>query len=143
MSEENKAIARRIWEEIWNQGNLDVVDEIFDASYVSHGLGVELPPGSEGFKQWVSIIRSALPDIYYTIEDHIAEGDKVVTRWTACGTHKGELMGIAAIGKQGTITGMSIIRIVGGKIVETWNNWDALGMMQQLGVVPAMGEGGE
>jgi len=142
-TEENKAIVRRIFEEIWNQGNLDVVDEILEPNYVSQGLADGLPPGIEGFKQWFSILSSASPDIHFTIEDQIAEGDKVVTRYTIRGTHKGELMGIAATGKQVTVTAMNISRIVGGKIVESWNNWDALGMMQQLGVVPAMGEGGE
>jgi steroid delta-isomerase-like uncharacterized protein len=143
MSEENKAIARRIFEEVW-KGKLDVADEILEANdvAVAHGLGVELPPG-EGFKQFVSIYRSAFPDVHFTIEDQIAEGDKVVTRWTARGTHKGELMGIPATGKQVVVTGISINHFVGGKSVEAWNNWDGLGMMQQLGVVPPMGEGGE
>lgn len=143
MSEENKAIARRIFEEVWNQGNLDVADEILDASHVAHGRGGELPTGPEGFKQFVSIYLSAFPDTQFTIEDQIAEEDKVVTRWTAHGTHKGELMGIPATGKQVVVTGISINHFVGGKIVEAWDNWDGLGMMQQIGVVPAMGEGGE
>ena len=143
MSEENKAIARRIFEEVWNQGNLDVADEILDASHVTHGRYVELPTGPEGVKQFVSIYLSAFPDTQFTIEDQIAEEDKVVTRWTAHGTHKGELMGIPATGKQVVVTGISINHFVGGKIVEAWDNWDGLGMMQQIGVVPAMGEGGE
>jgi steroid delta-isomerase-like uncharacterized protein len=142
MSEENKAIARRIWEEVW-KGKLDVADEILDKSFVGHSLGVELPPGPEGFKQFVSIFRSAFPDIHVTIEDQIAEEDKVVTRWTVRMTHKGELMGIPATGKQVVVTGISINRFVGDKSVEAWDNWDELGMMQQLGVVPASGEGVE
>ena len=142
MSEENKAIARRIFEEVW-KGKLDVADEILDASHVAHGLGLELPPGPEGFKQFVSIYLSAFPDVHFTIEDQIAEGDRVVTRWTARGTHKGELMGIPPTGKQAVVTGIGINHFVGEKVVEAWNNWDGLGMMQQLGAVPAMGEGGE
>ena len=142
MSEENKAIARRTFEEVW-EGKLNVADEIYDASNVAHGLGVKLSPGPEGFKQFVSIYRSAFPDVHFTIEDQIAEGDRVVTRWTARGTHKGELMGIPSTGKQTVVTGITIDHFVGDKIVEAWNNWDGLGMMQQLGVVPAMGEGGD
>ncbi len=139
MSEENKAIVRRDFEEVWNQGNLVVADEIFDANYVAHGLGVELPPGPEGFKQFVSVYRSAFPDLHFTIEDQIAEGDRVVVRWTTRGTHKGELMGIPATGKPVVVTGIDIFHISSGKVVESWTNWDALGMMQQLGVIPPMG----
>ena len=143
MSEENKAIACRQFEEGWNQGNLDVANEIMDASSVAHGLGVEMPPGPEGFKQFVSIYRSAFPDVHFTIEDMSAEGDKVVTRWTARGTHEGELMGIPATGKRTTTAGINIVRFEGGKAVEEWSSWDALGWLQQLGVVPPIGEGGD
>ena len=82
--------------------------------------------------------RSAFPDVHFTIEDLFAAGDKVVSRWTARGTHKGELMGIPATGKQVEVTGMDIDQVSGGKIVGSWNSWDALGLMQQLGVVPSM-----
>lgn len=138
MSEENKALARRFFEEVWNKGNLDVVDELYDANSVAHGVG-EIPPGPEGFKQFVSAYRNAYPDVHFAIEDMIAEGDMVVTRWTARGTHKGELMGIAPTGKQIAVAGVTVSRYVGGKSVESWNNWDALGMLQQLGVVPPVG----
>jgi steroid delta-isomerase-like uncharacterized protein len=143
MSEVNKAIVHRSFEEVWNQGKLVVADEIYDASFVAHGLGVELPPGPEGFKQFVSVYRSAFPDLHFTIEDQFAEGDRVVARWTARGTHKGELMGIPATGKPVVVTGIDIYHIRSGKAVESWINWDALGMMQQLGVIPPMGQGGE
>jgi steroid delta-isomerase-like uncharacterized protein len=136
MSEENKALARRLFEEIWNKGKMDVADEIYDDRYVTHGHGVELPSGPAGFKQLVSIFRKAFPDIHFTIEDQIAEGDKVVTRWKNHGTHKGDLMGIPATGKEVVITGISIIHVVSGKIFEGWNNWDRMGMMQQIGGVP-------
>ena len=135
MSEENKAIARRIFEEIWNQGKLDVADEIYADNYVTHGHAVELPSGPAGFKKLVSIFRTAFPDIQFTVEDLIAEGDKVVTRWKNHGTHKGDLMGVPATGKEVSITGISIVQVVSGKIVEGWNNWDRMGMMQQIGVV--------
>lgn len=93
----------------------------------------------EGTKAFTGMYRSAFPDTKMTIDLQIAEGDKVTTRWTAHGTHKGELMGIPATGKQVTITGVGIDRIAGGRIVETWGEFDLMGMMQQLGVVPSPG----
>ena len=137
MTEEaNKALARRSFEELWNQGNLAAAPELYDANHISHGLGVDVPPGIEGLTQFITLYRTAYPDTHFTIEDQIAEGDKVVTRWTAIGTHQGELMGIPPTGKRVTVTGMAISRIGGGKLIETWNNFDALGQFQQLGVVP-------
>jgi len=106
---------------------------------VSHGLGMEVPPGTAGIKQFISIYRTAYPDTHFTVEDQVAEGDKVATRWTATGTHRGELMGIAPTGKRVTVTGIAITRVTNGKIVETWNNFDALGQLQQLGVIPVPG----
>jgi steroid delta-isomerase-like uncharacterized protein len=143
MSEGHKALARRIFEEIWNQGKMDVADEIYDAHYVTHGHGIDLPSGPDGFKQLVSVFRKAFPDIHFTIEDQIAEGDKVVTRWTSRSTHKGELMGIPATGQQVMTAGISIIQVAAGKIVEGWNNWDRMDMMQQIGAVPKMRKSGE
>ena len=142
MSEENKALARRIFEQVWNEGNLDAVDEIIDANYVSHGLGVEPLSGPTALKRRVSAYRHAFPDIHITVEDQLAEGDKVATRWTAVATHKGELMGIAPTGKQVTMTGLAIGRYAGGKLVEAWSNSNELGVLQQLGVIPPMGGGG-
>ncbi len=136
-TEENKAIDRRFTEEVWNRGNLAVVDELMSADYNGHDP--MMPAGSEGFKQYVLMYRSAFPDVHLTIEDQIAEGDTVVSRWTARGTHKGELMGIPPTGKQVTVTGMNIERVANGKLVEGWSNYDTLGMLQQLGVVPAPG----
>jgi steroid delta-isomerase-like uncharacterized protein len=134
--EANKALARRTFEELWNQGNLAASPELYDANHVSHGLGMDVPPGIEGLNQFITLYRTAYPDTHFTIEDQLAEGDKVATRWTAIGTHRGDLMGIAPTGKRVTVTGMAISRIVEGKIRETWNNFDALGQLQQLGVVP-------
>ena len=141
-AEENKAITRRIFEETWNQGKLDVVDEILATDFVLHDpVMPEDIHGPEGFKQFVTMYRTAFPDIHFTIEDQIAAGDKVVTRWSGTGTHQGELMGIAPTGVRGPgVTGITIDRIAGGKTVETWNAWDALGMLQQIGVVPPIGE---
>jgi steroid delta-isomerase-like uncharacterized protein len=140
-TEENKAIARRDVEEVWNQGKLDVIDEIFATDYVGQFVGSPDFHGPEGCKQFVTMYRTAFPDFHVTVHDMIAEGDKVVTRWTATGTHKGELMGISPTGVQETHTGINIGRISGGKIVEEWSSWDALGMLQQLGVVPPIGQG--
>ncbi len=142
MSEENKALLRRVTDEVFNQGNLDVVDELFAPNYVLHDPGIpggELR-GTEGFKQqWVSMFRTAFPDLQLSVEDQVAEGDEVVTRYTGRGTHRGELMGIAPTNNEVVVSGIIMSRVSGGRIEEEWNNFDALGMMQQLGVVPQPG----
>jgi steroid delta-isomerase-like uncharacterized protein len=137
--EENKAIFRRIVEEGFNKGNLAIVDELVATNHVNHTDNVH---GPEEYKQFITMYRTAFPDLHMTIEDQIAEGDKVVNRWTSRGTHKGDLMGIPPTGKQTTVTGMYVARIIGGKIMEEWGNFDALGMMQQIGVVPPPGQAG-
>lgn len=138
MSEENKALARRFFE-AWNEGDLDAFDEVMAPDAVGHDpqdpFGAQTGP--ENAKQLASMYREAFPDVHFTVDQQIAEGDLVVSRWTATGTHEGELMGIPGTGKQSTITGISIDRVEGGQIVEGWTNWDTLGMMQQLGLVPA------
>jgi len=133
--EENKALIRRYFEEFRNRGDLAVADELLAPNYVLHaGLGEDIH-GPEGCKQDIVMVRSAFPDLHITIDEMVAEGDKVASRWTFRGTHRGEFTGIAPTGKQVTLWGMSIDRIVGGKIVETWIRYDTLGVMQQLGVV--------
>jgi steroid delta-isomerase-like uncharacterized protein len=140
-TEENKAIVRRAYEEVFSNGNFAVADELYTATHVNHypGNPPGLPSGLEGFKQLIAFYRSAFPDLHFTIEDQIAEGDKVVTRTTSAGTNTGSLMGIPATGKSATITGIQIDRIADGKIVETWGNFDQLGLLQQIGIVPSMG----
>lgn len=139
MSDANKSLSRRVIDEIFNEGKLEVADEIVAADSISHDPALPEPAsGPEGLKQVVTGYRAAFPDLSVTIDDQIAEGDRVVTRWTARGTHEGDLWSIAATGKQGTVTGITIDRYKGGKIVEVWTNWDTLGLMQQLGVVPVM-----
>jgi len=139
MSDANKNVSRRVIDEIFNEGKLEVADEIIAAGSIGHDPALPEPTsGPEGLKQLVTGYRAAFPDLSFTIDDQIAEGDRVVTRWTARGTHEGDLWGIAATGKQGTVTGITIDRFQGGKIAEVWTNWDTLGLMQQLGVVPAM-----
>jgi len=137
-TEENKALPRRFWEE-FNKGNLAIGDEQIATNYVGHIPGMEDVRGPEGMKQLLTMYRTAFPDLHYTVEDMVAEGDRVVVRFTATGTHQGDLMGIAPTGKQVTVTAMSINRIVGGKIVEEWESVDQLAMLQQIGVVPPMG----
>ena len=144
MSDQNKALARRNVQEIWNQGNLSVIDELVAPNATFHDPSVPGGKftGPEGFRQFVQIYRGAFPDVRLTIEDLIAEGDKVVSRWTATGTHKGELMGIAPTGKRVTVTGCNIDQYLTGKVVEGWASYDMLGMLQQLGVVPSLAPAG-
>ena len=138
-TKENKALARSSFEEIMNNVNLAVINEVFSPNYVLHAPAGPVH-GPEGFKQFVLMYRNAFPDARYTIEEIIVEGDTVVTSWTATGTHLGELMGIPPTGKRGTVTGISIGRYEGGKLVEEWLNFDALGMLQQLGVIHTPGQ---
>ena len=142
-TEENKALTRRFRLEVFSQGNIAAIDEICDANWTYYDPSDpqgNWPHGPQGMRQLVNLYRSAFPDLHFTIEDEVAEGDKVMTRWTARGTHKGELMGIPPTGRQATVTGITINRMANGKIVEDWANFDALGMMQQLGVIPAPGQ---
>jgi steroid delta-isomerase-like uncharacterized protein len=135
-AEDNKTVIRRFLKEVFEGGDLELIDELFAPDYVLHDPVVpEEVRGPEGMKQYVSMYRSAYPDTHFTVEDQISEGDRVVTRWTGQGTQHGELMGISATGNQVTITGIEFDRVSGGKLQETWVNYDALGMMQQLGVV--------
>jgi steroid delta-isomerase-like uncharacterized protein len=141
-AEENKAVARRWFEDLFNTGDLEVADEIIAPDHVNHDPTLpDIPPGSEGQKQVVNLYRGAFTNAHISIEDQVAEGDKVVTRWRGSGTHQGELMGVAPTGNQVTITGITINRVSEGKIAESWTNYDALGMMQQIGAVPEPGQG--
>lgn len=141
MSEQNKAIIRRSFEELFSEGELDVADEVFAADYVGHDPA--LPHDIQGpgeFKQFVQMYRTAFPDLELTVEDQIAEGDRVVTRFTARGTHGGDLMGIPPTGRQVVVTGISIDRLVDGKSAESWTSYDVMSMLQQLGVIPLPGQ---
>ncbi len=138
MSEENKALVRRFIEEVWNNGNLDVIDELVAENHVDHDPAqAGAPSGRQGMRAFVEMYRSAYPDTHLEIGEVIAEGDLVAMTWTATGTHQGELMGIAPTGRSVTVTGMGVDRISGGQIVESWANYDALGMLAQLGAIPA------
>lgn len=137
-TEENKAIVRR-YREIHNSNNLAALDEIVDANIISHNGLPGLPPGLEGGKMAHMVFVSAFPDSRVTTDDLVAEGDKVVERFTFRGTNNGSFMGAPPTGKQVTATGMSIFRIANGKIVEHWGENDALGTFQQLGLIPMPG----
>ena len=134
MSEQNKAVARRLFE-AWENGDLGALDDVIAPDAVDHDpYNPHRDEGLDGLKQMISSYREAFPDVRFEIEDQVAEGDKVVTRWKATGTHQGELMGAPATGKSTAITGIGIDRIENGKIVEAWGNWDTLAMFQQLGL---------
>ena len=137
-TEENKAIASRIIE-IWNQENLSVVDEIFAPDCVRHA-SASSDLSMEGFKQSISTFRTIFPDLHLTVEDVIAEGDKVAMRGTGRGTQKAAWGDIPATGKLVTYSWINISRLANGKIVELWAMPDALGILQQLGAVQSMGE---
>jgi steroid delta-isomerase-like uncharacterized protein len=125
------------FEEIWDKGNLHLIDELFTTNFVRHGPTATEGEvrGKEGFESLVSMYRSALPDLLIPIEDQIAEADRVVTRWRAHGTHQGELMGNAPTGNPASVTGILVDRITGGKIEEEWVDYDTLHLMQQIGAL--------
>lgn len=136
-TEDNKALARRAYD-AFNQGNLAGFYELFTPDFVLHNASMTIQ-GLEAYKQWLSMYLAAFPDARLTVEDMIAEGDRVVVRQTFRGTHTGELMGIPPTGKQVSSTGIVITRAANGKAVEQWTNYDDLGLLQQLGVVPMPG----
>ncbi len=136
-TEEEKAIVRRVNDEVWSRGRLDVIDELIADEFVATVIGApEQIRGPQGFREFVVMYRKAFPDLRITIDEQIAEGESVVTRWTATGTHEGELMGMAATGKQATTAGINVNRVSGGKLVEGWGLFDQLGLLQQIGAVP-------
>ncbi|MBE7469066.1 MAG: ester cyclase [Anaerolineae bacterium] len=140
MSDQNKAIARRFFE-LFSQGDLETIGrELLSPEFVAHFPGMPGPLNPESYRQVGLMFRSAFPDIQDTVENQIADGDKVATRITSRGTHQGELMGIPATGKRYTITATVVDRIASGRIVERWAEFDQLGMLQQLGVIPAPGQ---
>ncbi len=141
MSEQNKARIRKIIvEQAWNQGRLEALDELAAPGLVVHDPS--LPGGEtvglEPYKQGIQAYRTAFPDVHIVVEDQVAEGDKVVTRLSATGTHRGALMGIAPTGNHVSITGLSMIRFENGMAVEAWSEADVLGLLQQIGAIPSM-----
>lgn len=136
-AEANKTIVRRLIES-FNEKDMSVIDELVADTYIDHAPFPEQLPGREGMKQAHHIFYSAFPDIHETAEDIIAEGDKVMVRWTIRATHKGKFVGLPPTGKSVTVAGIDIYRIVDGKIVENWHNTDSTGLLYQLGVLPPL-----
>ena len=137
-TEENKALAHRYYAEMNKQTYLALLEEVCAPDLVWHDAPPGFSPGLAGMKQAFTASATAFPDGHWTIEDQIAEGDKVTTRYTGRGTHRGEFLGVPPMGKQASWTGIEIDRIEEDKIVETWLIADVLGLMQQLGVIPQM-----
>jgi len=134
--EGNKVILNHFWEEVFNMRNLDLIDELFTQDWSYHGTAGQELKGPQALKHFLSMFFNAFPDLKVTVEDLIAEEDKVVSRVTGRGTHKGELMKIAPTSKQVAITVICISRFEGDRIAEDWELIDLFGMMQQLGVIP-------
>ena len=134
MTEENRMIARRVLDALWNREDFAAVDALIAADYDGHS-STEFD-GHDGAKQFVPVLRSAFPDFRFVIEDQLAEGDKVVTRWSLQGTHEGPFQGIPPTGRRMTMAGITIFRIAAGRIIEGWTNEDVLGMLQQIGAIP-------
>ncbi len=134
-----KQLDQRIYNEAWNAGKLDVLSELVASGAAIHDPGTPgIDSGPEGMKQLILTYRDAFPDTHFTIESQVAEGDLVLTRWRAHGTHKGTLMGVPPTNRVVDVVGMSLTRYANGKSVEAWTNWDTLGLMQQIGAIPAM-----
>jgi steroid delta-isomerase-like uncharacterized protein len=135
---ENKALIWRFYEEVWNQRKLKVVDELLSASHALQEPNMSgAQTGPALYKQRVVELTTAFPDLCFTLEDTIAEGEKVVASWTISGTHRNEYLGIAATGKKISLEGITIHLIKNGKILDSYTRWDALGLMRQLGAIPA------
>ena len=134
MATDPEVLARRWFEEVWNQGREAAIGELMSTVGVVHGLGPDLH-GPEGFRPFFKAYRDAFPDIKVTIESIVSEGDLAAVRWTAAATHKGNGLGFPATGKRVELTGMAFVRVENGKLAEGWNNFDQLGMLQQMGVV--------
>ena len=137
--EQNKETFRRWIEEGWNRGDLSVVDQLYAPAYVSHSFPPDFAPDREGLKQFVTAFRTAFPDLHFTLDDGVGEGEKVIARFTGTGTHQEAFMGIAATGKPMRVGGFLQARFEGGKWAEDWVSMDQLGMLHQLGVVPTPG----
>ena len=133
MTTQNKAIVRRYFTEVLTAGNLELIDTLIAQDYVSHyPAGYELGGGPEDVRQIVSSVRRAFPDVHFTVEDLIAEGEKIVCRWTFQGVQEEDFMGIPASGRKATVMGIAIYRVINERIAEAWFTWDALGLMRQL-----------
>jgi steroid delta-isomerase-like uncharacterized protein len=141
VSEQNEAIVRRWFEEVWNQGREAAIEELFPADGVAHGLGDSEQDvhGPDEFKPLVANIRGALPDTNITIDDIFSEADRVAVRVTLRGTHTGQGLGVPPTGRKVSIQGIIIVRLVDGRFIEGWNCYDQLGLLRQIGALPGPG----
>jgi steroid delta-isomerase-like uncharacterized protein len=137
MPEQEIAVVRRWFEEVWNQGRVELMPELLAADAPVHDVGApgDVACGPDGFRPAYEKLRGAFPDIHFTIDEAISERDVVALRWTARMTHCGDQLGCAPTNKPVTVTGMSFARIRDGKAVEAWNNWDMMGLLQQIGQI--------
>lgn len=137
---QNKTLVDRFFNEMCNQRRLNIADQLFSADHVYHDPQTPTGKGPEGMKQVIATYHNAVPDSHWKVYDTILSDDKIVTRWEGSGHQEKELNGIPPTGRAVKVEGIWIHRISDNKIVESWNVWDVLGMLQQLGVVPAMEE---
>jgi steroid delta-isomerase-like uncharacterized protein len=138
-AEETKAVVRRFYKELWSEGNLDLADELFAADFIGHAPGNNSTLGPEGVKKLVGDWRVGVPDMKLEIHAQVAEGSRVATRFTGTGTHQGFWLGIPATGKEVRLSGIAITRVVDGKVVSDWGEFDMMGVLQQLGVIQRPG----
>jgi steroid delta-isomerase-like uncharacterized protein len=138
---EREALARRFFEEAFNEGRLEVLDSVVSDDYRSHDPQDPLPAlqGPAAARATVEHYRAAFPDVRFTIEDVVDQRDRVAIRWTATGTHRGELNGLAPTDRSVTVSGITIQRMAGGRVTEAWTSWDTLGLLQQIGAAPSPG----
>lgn len=139
MSEKHEMYARRLFDDVWGKGRIEAIDELVTGDVVGHDP-MNPVKGIGEFRNVVMKYRTAFPDLRLDIEDLFSAGDKVVIRWRATGTNRGQLEGLAPTGRQATVTGISITRFAGDRICELFDSWDALGLMQQLGAVTLPGK---
>ncbi|MDQ3808887.1 MAG: ester cyclase [Chloroflexota bacterium] len=137
--EENKALVRRFFEAFF-ANDAAALEEVTSQDVVYHTAPPGLSAGIQGYRELMAMYHGAFADLRLTIDDMIAEGDKVVTRFTGSGTHRGDFMGVAPTGKQAAAGAISIVRVAGGKVTEEWDQLDLLGLLQQLGAIPVPGE---
>jgi steroid delta-isomerase-like uncharacterized protein len=139
MSTDNKAILRQLYEEVWNKRRLELVDDLVSPSHALHDPNVTgSAVGPEAYKRQVTRFIAAFPDLRFTIEDMFCEKEKLAVTWTISGTHKGEFMGVPATDKKVSVEGITISHLSDGKIMDSYISWDALGLLQQLGVTPTL-----
>ncbi len=141
MPSDNKSIVRQVYEEVWNKRRLELFDEIISPSHALHDSTLTgASVGPEAYKRQVTRFVTAFPDLRFTVQDIVGEKEKLAVAWTISGTHKGEYIGIPSTNKKVSVDGITIHHIVNGKIMDSYVSWDALGMMRQLGAVPALGQ---